>query len=59
VPVTGVSQTADSAILATLQDREPGVYLHAVEIDAAAGAFTVFLTAAAPRDMLVGWFALG
>jgi hypothetical protein len=59
LPVTGVSLTADSAILATLQDREPGVYLHAVEIDAAAGAFTVFLTAAAPRDMLVGWFALG
>jgi hypothetical protein len=59
VPVTGVSLTADSAILATLQDREPGVYLHAVEIDAAAGAFRVFLTAAAPREMLVGWFALG
>jgi hypothetical protein len=57
--VTGVALTAGTAILATLQDREDVVYLHAVESDAAAGAFTIFLTAAPGSEARIAWFAVG
>jgi hypothetical protein len=56
---TDVATAPDTVILATLQRRVPHVHLHAVETDPAAGSFTVFLTAAAPVDVPVGWFALG
>jgi len=59
VTVPGVSLTADTAILATLQDRVTGLYLHAVETDAAQGSFTIFLSKAAGRQVRIGWFALG
>ena len=54
-----VALTADTAILATLQDRVDGLHLHAVETDPAAGSFTIFLSTAAARDVRIGWFALG
>ena len=57
--VAGVSLTADTAILATLQDRVNGLYLHAVETDAARGSFTIFLSTAPDREVRIGWFALG
>jgi len=57
--VPGVSLTTDTAILATLQDRVAGLYLHAVETDAAQGSFTVFLSKAPGREVRIGWFALG
>jgi hypothetical protein len=59
VTVPGVSLAADTAILATLQDRVAGLYLHAVETDAAQGSFTIFLSKAPGRDVRIGWFALG
>lgn len=59
VTVPGVSLTAGTAILATLQDRVDGLYLHAVETNAAAGSFTIFLSRAPGRDVRIGWFALG
>ncbi len=59
VTVPGVPLTADTAILATLQDRVGGLILHAVETNAAKGSFTIFLTTAADRDVRIGWFALG
>ena len=59
VTVTGVALTADTAILATLQHRENGVHLHAVETNAAEGAFTIFLTAAPGSAARVAWFAIG
>ena len=59
VTVPGVSLTAETAILATLQDRVAGLYLHAVETDAAQGSFTVFLSKAPGREVRIGWFALG
>jgi hypothetical protein len=57
--VSGVQLTADTAILATLQDRVTGLFLHAVETDMAKGSFTIFLSTAADRDVRIGWFALG
>jgi hypothetical protein len=59
VTVSGVQLTADTAILATLQSHVTGVFLHAVETDAASGAFTIFLNTAPDRDLRIGWFALG
>jgi hypothetical protein len=59
VTVTGVSLTAETAILATLQNRVNGLYLHAVETDAANGSLTIFLSAASDHDIRVGWLALG
>jgi len=59
VTVPGVSLTAETAILATLQDRVTGLYLHAVETDATQGSFTVFLSKAPGREVRIGWFALG
>jgi hypothetical protein len=59
VTVPGVALTTDTAILATLQNRVHGLYLHAVETDAAKNSFTIFLSAAPDRDVKVGWFALG
>jgi hypothetical protein len=57
--VTGVSLTADTAILATLQNFVNGLQLQAVEADATAGSFTIFLSSTAARDVKIGWFALG
>ena len=54
-----VAVDAGTVILATLQRRLPHVHLHAVETDPAAGSFTIFLTAAPPVDVPIGWFALG
>jgi hypothetical protein len=59
VTVPGVALAADTAILATLQNRVTGLYLHAVETDAAKGTFTIFLSTAADHDVRIGWFALG
>jgi hypothetical protein len=59
VTVTDVALTQDSAVLATLQNRVHGVYLHAAETDPAAGSFTIFLTAAPAQDVRVAWFAVG
>lgn len=59
VSVTGVSLTAETAILATLQNRVEDLYLHAVETDVANGSLTVFLSAAPDHDIRVGWLALG
>lgn len=59
VTVPGVALTADTAILATLQNQVSGVFLHAVETDAATGSFTIFLSKVPDRDVKVGWFALG
>lgn len=59
VTVSGLPLTADTAILATLQDRVNGLYLHAVEADVAKGSFTIFLSAAPARDVRIGWLALG
>ena len=36
-----------------------GLYLHAVETDAAQSSFTVFLSKAPGREVRIGWFALG
>jgi hypothetical protein len=58
VTVPGVALTTDTAILATLQNRVHGLYLHAVETDAATSSFTIFLSAAPERDVKIGWFAL-
>jgi hypothetical protein len=59
VTVSGAPLTADTAILATLQNRVTGLFLHAVETDVAKGTFTIFLNTAADRDVKIGWFALG
>jgi hypothetical protein len=59
VTVSGVSLSGDTAILATLQNRLGGLFLHAVETDVAKGQFTIFLSAAPDRDVRIGWFALG
>jgi hypothetical protein len=59
VTVPGVQLTADTAILATLQNRVTGLFLHAVETDVAKGSFTIFLNTAPDRDVRIGWFALG
>lgn len=56
---TGVALEDGTVILATLQGREPGVYLHAVRTDQAAGSFTIFLTAAPRADLRIGWLAIG
>jgi hypothetical protein len=59
VTKTAVAAGPDTVILATLQRRVAHVHLHAVETDPAAGSFTIFLTAAPPLDVPIGWFALG
>jgi hypothetical protein len=59
VTVDGVSLTDGTTILATLQNRLAGLFLHAVETDAARGTFTIFLNAAPDRDVKIGWFAIG
>jgi hypothetical protein len=59
VTVRGVELTEASAILATLQRRASGVHLHAVETNSAAASFTIYLTAASPRELPVAWFVLG
>jgi hypothetical protein len=59
VTVTGVQLTDGTAILATLQNRVTGLFLHAVETDVTKGTFTIFLSAAPDRDVRIGWFALG
>ena len=59
VTVSGVPLTAGTAILATLQNRVNGLYLHAAETDVAKGSFTIFLSTAPDRDVRIGWFALG
>jgi hypothetical protein len=59
ITVPGVALTPGTAILATLQDRVDGVFLHAVETDVAQGSFTIFLNTAPDRDLRIGWFALG
>ena len=56
---TGVALEDGTVILATLQGREPGVQLHAVRTDPAAGSFTIFLTAAPRADLRIGWLAIG
>jgi hypothetical protein len=55
----GLALSDDTVILATLQSHVPGVYVHAVEVDAAGEAFTIFLTKPPPRDVRIGWFAVG
>jgi hypothetical protein len=57
--VSGVPMTAATVILATLQSRVDGTYLHAVETDVAGESFTIYLTAAPSRDVRLGWFAVG
>jgi hypothetical protein len=57
--VTGVSVMEGTVILATLQRREDGVRLHAVETNPAAGSFTIYLTAPPAAGLPVGWFAIG
>ena len=57
--VSGVPLADDTTILATLQNRVTGLFLHAVETDVAKGAFTIFLSTAPDRDVRIGWFALG
>jgi hypothetical protein len=59
VTVRGVELTETSAILATLQRRASGVHLDAVETNSAAASFTIYLTAASPRELPVAWFVLG
>jgi hypothetical protein len=59
VTVSGVSLSGDTAILATLQSRLTGLFLHAVETDVAKSQFTIFLSTAPDRDVRIGWFALG
>jgi hypothetical protein len=59
VRVADVALTADTVILATLQNRQNGIYLHAVETNAAENSFTIFLSGAPERDVRIGWFALG
>jgi hypothetical protein len=59
VIVSGVPLTRETTILATLQSRADGVMLHAIETDVVAGSFTIFLTAAPPRDLQAAWIALG
>lgn len=57
--VGGVPMTAATVILATLQTRVDGTYLHAVETDVGRESFTIYLTAAPSRDVTLGWFAVG
>ena len=59
VTKTGLTLSEDTVVLATVQRRVPGVCVHAVEVDAAAGSFTVFLTGAPGVDVKIGWFAIG
>jgi len=59
VTTTGVALEESTVILATVQRRVPGVRLHAVETDPAAGSFTTFLTAAPAVEVPVAWFAVG
>jgi hypothetical protein len=59
VTVSGVSLTDGTTILATLQNRVTGLFLHAVETDVAKGTFTIFLSTAPDREVRIGWFAIG
>ena len=59
VTLTGVPLTAGTAILATLQNRVTGLFLHAVQTDVAKGSFTIFLNTAPDREVKIGWLALG
>lgn len=59
VTVSGVPLTDNTTILATLQNRVTGLFLHAVETDVRKGTFSIFLNTAPDRDVRIGWFALG
>lgn len=48
-----------TVILATLQTPVAETHVHAVEVDAASGSFTIFLTRSAGIDVKIGWLALG
>jgi len=58
VRVTGVLLTAESVVMATMQQYRAGsgVSLQAAIPEPAANAFRLRLTAAAPDDTRVGWF---
>ena len=56
---SGISLTAASLILATIQGNVPGVYVQGVTvITGSAGSFTVHLNRAAPAKTTVAWFVL-
>lgn len=59
VSKTGLALTEATIILATLQTLVPGVYVHAVQTDPAAGSFTIHLTSAPAAGVSIGWIALG
>jgi hypothetical protein len=56
---TGLELGDATVILATLQSPVAKVHVHAVEVDAAAGSFTIFLTGTPGIDVKIGWLALG
>lgn len=59
VTKTGVTLSDATIVLATLQTRVPGVYVHAVQADPAAESFTIYLTRAPGTSVSIGWIALG
>ena len=59
VTKTGLELGDATVILATLQSRVANVHVHAVEVNAAAGSFTIFLTGSPGSDVKIGWLALG
>lgn len=59
VTKTGLELGDATVVLATLQSRAANVHVHAVEVDAAAGSFTIFLTGSPGSDVKIGWLAIG
>ena len=56
--VTGVSVSAESLVLATLQNSLPGVYVEAVVPNVSGSSFKIVLSEAVPAGMKahIGWF---
>lgn len=55
---TGIALSANTFILATLQQKRAGVYLAAAVPNPGAGSFTIHLNKAVTKDTTVGWFII-
>lgn len=58
VTKTGVPLTAQSLVMATVQQNVPGIYLRAAVPNPAASSFTIYLSGNAPTATTIAWFVV-
>jgi hypothetical protein len=59
VVLSGLPITASTMVLATPQTRRKGIYVEAVVPNTQNGTATVYLNAATPAALVIGWFVIG